>query len=127
MIDYLTFIEELKGLKKKALNPETRNITLEFNKLIEKYEKRVSENESETAPKEEVDILKMSPNRDFSFMSNYQEGGAGYDDTKEYEENSEGDIVPVEQKNDLTTDLETTTELLNQKCLTFRQDFSIIA
>ena len=36
MIDYLTFIEELKGLKKKALNPETRNITLEFNKLIEK-------------------------------------------------------------------------------------------
>ena len=32
MIDYLTFIEELKGLKKKALNPETRNITLEFNK-----------------------------------------------------------------------------------------------
>ena len=61
MIDYLTFIEELKGLKKKALNPETRNITLEFNKLIEKYEKRVSE-------------------------------------TKE----------------DLSTDLETTTELLNQ-------------
>jgi len=47
-------------------------------------------------------------------MSNYQEGGAGYDDTKEYEENSEGDIVPVEQKNDLSTDLETTTELLNQ-------------
>ena len=41
MIDYLTFIEELKGLKKKALNPETRNITLEFNKLIEKYEKRI--------------------------------------------------------------------------------------
>jgi len=39
MIDYLTFIEELKGLKKKALNPETKNITLEFNKLIEKYEK----------------------------------------------------------------------------------------
>ena len=114
MIDYLTFIEELKGLKKKALNPETKNITLEFNKLIEKYEKRVSENESETAPKEEVDILKMSPNRGSSFMSNYQEGGAGYDDTKEYEENSEGDIVPVEQKNDLSTDLETTTELLNQ-------------
>ena len=54
MIDYLTFIEELKGLKKKALNPETRNITLEFNKLIEKYEKRVSDFESEMAPKEEV-------------------------------------------------------------------------
>ena len=36
MIQELTFIEELKGLKKKALNPETRNITLEFNKLIER-------------------------------------------------------------------------------------------
>ena len=69
MIDYLTFIEELKGLKKKALNPKTRNITLEFNKLIEKYEKRVSENESAHAPKKEVDILKMSPNRDYSFSN----------------------------------------------------------
>ena len=84
MIDYLTFIEELKGLKKKALNPETRNITLEFNKLIEKYEKRVSDSESENAPK-----------RTSSFMENYQEGGAGYDDTQKYEENSEGDIVRV--------------------------------
>jgi|TARA_B100001079_G_scaffold230313_1_gene209439 hypothetical protein len=96
MIDYLTFIEELKGLKKKALNPETRNITLEFNKLIEKYEKRVSESESENAPKEEVDILKMSPNRGSSFMSNYQNANMrDYDDTQEYEENSEGDIVRV--------------------------------
>ena len=74
---------------------------MEFNKLIEKYEKRVSENESAHAPKKEVDILKMSPNRGSSFMSNYQEGGAGYDDSKEYEENSEGDIVPVEQKKEL--------------------------
>jgi len=88
MIDYLTFIEELKGLKKKALNPETRNITLEFNKLIEKYEKRVSDSESENAPK-----------RTSSFMENYQEGGAGYDDTQEYEENSEGDIVKVSNQN----------------------------
>jgi len=96
MIDYLTFIEELKGLKKKALNPETRNITLEFNKLIEKYEKRVSENESETAPKEEVDILKMSPNKDYSFMEHYQNANREeFDDTQEYEENSEGDIVKV--------------------------------
>ena len=87
MIDYLTFIEELKGLKKKALNPETRNITLEFNKLIEKYEKRVSEFESEMAPKEEVDILKMSPNRGSSFMSNYQNANMrDYDDTKKYSE-----------------------------------------
>jgi len=72
---------------------------LEFNKLIEKYEKRVSDFESEMAPKEEVDILKMSPNRGSSFMSNYQEGGAGYDDTQEYEENSEGDIVKVSNQN----------------------------
>ena len=96
MIDYLTFIEELKELKKKALNPETRNITLEFNKLITKYEKRVSDFESEHAPKEEVDILKMSPNRGSSFMSNYQNANMrDYDDTQEYEENSEGDIVRV--------------------------------
>ena len=96
MIDYLTFIEELKGLKKKALNPKTRNITLEFNKLIEKYEKRVSDFESEMAPKEEVDILKMSPNRGSSFMENYQNANMrDYDDTQEYEENSEGDIVRV--------------------------------
>ena len=100
MIDYLTFIEELKGLKKKALNPETRNITLEFNKLIEKYEKRVSENESETAPKEEVDILKMSPNKDYSFMEHYQNANREeFDDTQKYEENSEGDIVKVSNQN----------------------------
>ena len=125
MIDYLTFIEELETINKILTDkehPQGEN-SHEFSSIVarskirelkRKYEKRVSENESETAPKEEVDILKMSPNRDFSFMSNYQEGGAGYDDTKEYEENSEGDIVPVEQKNDLSTDLETTTELLNK-------------
>ena len=100
MIDYLTFIEELKGLKKKALNPETRNITLEFNKLIEKYEKRVSDFESEMAPKEEVDILKMSPNKDYSFMEHYQNANREeFDDTQEYEENSEGDIVKVSNQN----------------------------
>ena len=38
---------------------------------------------------------------DSSFMKNYQEGGAGYDDTQEYEENSEGDIVPVKKKKNL--------------------------
>ena len=32
--------------------------------------------------KEDIDILKMSSGS--SFMENYQEGGAGYDDTKEY-------------------------------------------
>ena len=100
MIDYLTFIEELKGLKKKALNPETRNITLEFNKLIEKYEKRVSEFESDMAPKEEVDILKMSPNKDYSFMKHYQNANREeFDDTQKYEENSEGDIVKVSNQN----------------------------
>jgi len=100
MIDYLTFIEELKGLKRKALNPKTRNITLEFNKLIEKYEKRVSEFESEMAPKEEVDILKMSPNKDYSFMEHYQNANREeFDDTQKYEENSEGDIVKVSNQN----------------------------
>jgi hypothetical protein len=43
-----------------------------------------------------VDILKMSPNRGSSFMSNYQNANMrDYDDTQEYEENSEGDIVRV--------------------------------
>ena len=89
MIDYLTFIEELKEIK----NSKSK-VNL-IDEKIAKYEDRVSEFESENAPKEEVDILKMSPNRNSSFMSNYQEGGAGYDDTQEYEENSEGDIVKV--------------------------------
>ena len=64
--------------------------------LKRKYENRVSEFESDMAPKEEVDILKMSPNRDSSFMSNYQNANMrDYDDTQKYEENSEGDIVRV--------------------------------
>ena len=79
-------------LKNTTFSAENLNY---IDKLITKYEKRVSDFESEHAPKEEVDILKMSPNRGSSFMSNYQEGGAGYDDTQEYEENSEGDIVRV--------------------------------
>jgi len=114
MIDYLTFMEELETINKILTDkehPQGEN-SHEFSSIVarskirelkRKYEKRVSNFESEHAPK-----------RTSSFMENYQEGGAGYDDTKEYEENSEGDIVPVEQKNDLSTDLETTTELLNQ-------------
>ena len=106
MIDYLTFIEELESINKILTdeNFEQHKNSHEFSSIVargkirelkRKYEKRVSDSESEHAPKEEVDILKMSPNRGSSFMSNYQEGGAGYDDTQEYEENSEGDIVRV--------------------------------
>ena len=114
MIDYLTFMEELELINKILTDkehPQGEN-SHEFSSIVarskirelkRKYEKRISDSESEMALK-----------RTSSFMSNYQEGGAGYDDTQEYEENSEGDIVPVEQKNDLSTDLETTTELLNQ-------------
>ena len=100
MIDYLTFIDELstvENLLKEGKDSEF-NIIIAKGKIRDlkrKYEKRVSDFESDMAPKEEVDILKMSPNRGSSFMSNYQEGGAGYDDTQEYEENSEGDIVRV--------------------------------
>ena len=89
MIDYLTFIEELtvvENLLKEGKDPEF-NIIITSGKIRDlkrKYEKRVSDSESETAPK-----------RTSSFMENYQEGGAGYDDTQEYEENSEGDIVRV--------------------------------
>ena len=81
MIDYLTFIEELEEIKKSK-----SKINL-INEKIAKYEKRVSEFESDMAPKEEVDILKMSPNRDSSFMSNYQNANMrDYDDTKKYSE-----------------------------------------
>ena len=102
MIDYLNFIEELSVVEKLLENKESGDPVLniiiakgKIRDLKRKYEKRVSDFESDMAPKEEVDILKMSPNRGSSFMSNYQEGGAGYDDTQEYEENSEGDIVRV--------------------------------
>mgnify|MGYP003153228012 CR=1 FL=1 len=58
-----------------------------IDETIEKYEKRVSDFESDMAPKEEVDILKMSPNRGSSFMSNYQNANMrDYDDTKKYSE-----------------------------------------
>ena len=81
MIDYLTFIEELKEIK----NSKSK-VNL-IDEKIAKYENRVSENESENVPKEEVDILKMSPNRHSSFMSNYQNANMrDYDDTKKYSE-----------------------------------------
>ena len=91
MIDYLTFIEELSVVEKLLENKESGdpvfNIIIAKGKIRDlkrKYEKRVSDFESEAAPK-----------RTSSFMENYQEGGAGYDDTQKYEENSEGDIVRV--------------------------------
>ena len=76
MIDYLTFIEELtvvENLLKEGKDPEF-NIIITSGKIRDlkrKYEKRVSDFESVMAPK-----------RTSSFMENYQEGGAGYDDTK---------------------------------------------
>ena len=72
MIDYLTFIEELtvvENLLKEGKDPEF-NIIIASGKIRDlkrKYEKRVSDFESVMAPK-----------RTSSFMSNYQEGGAGY-------------------------------------------------
>ena len=95
MIDYLTFIEELESINKILTdeNFEQHKNSHEFSSIVargkirdlkRKYEKRVSDFESEAAPK-----------RTSSFMENYQEGGAGYDDTQKYEENSEGDIVRI--------------------------------
>jgi len=91
MIDYLTFIEELSVVEKLLKNEESGdpvfNIIIAKGKIRDlkrKYEKRVSDSESEAAPK-----------RTSSFMENYQEGGAGYDDTQKYDYNSEGDIVKV--------------------------------
>jgi len=90
MIDYLTFIEELSTVEKLLQNEDASSVFNIFmakgkiRDLKRKYEKRVSDFESEAAPK-----------RTSSFMKNYQEGGAGYDDTQKYEENSEGDIVRV--------------------------------
>ena len=92
MIDYLTFIEELtvvENLLKEGKDPEF-NIIMTSGKIRDlkrKYENRVSDFESDMTPKEEVDILKMSPNRDSSFMSNYQNANMrDYDDTKKYSE-----------------------------------------
>ena len=92
MIDYLTFIEELSVVEKLLENKESGdpvfNIIIAKGKIRDlkrKYEKRVSDFESEAAPK-----------RTSSFMKNYQNSNMrDYDDTQEYEENSEGDIVRV--------------------------------
>ena len=92
MIDYLNFIEELSVVEKLLENEESGdpvfNIIIAKGKIRDlkrKYEKRVSDFESEAAPK-----------RTSSFMKNYQNSNMrDYDDTQEYEENSEGDIVRV--------------------------------
>jgi len=90
MIDYLNFIDELstvENLLKEGKDSEF-NIIIASGKIRDlkrKYEKRVSDFESEAAPK-----------RTSSFMKNYQNSNMrDYDDTQEYEENSEGDIVRV--------------------------------
>ena len=52
MIDYLTFIDELKDIK-KSLGVNTDNKTMkEIDKTISKYESRVSEFELEMEPKD---------------------------------------------------------------------------
>ena len=90
MIDYLIFNEELDAIIKQlqhSKDPKVKLARLMIIGTMQKYEKRVSEFESDMAPKEEVDILKMSPNRDSSFMSNYQNANMrDYDDTKKYSE-----------------------------------------
>ena len=94
MIDYLTFIDELstvENLLKEGKDSEF-NIIIASGKIRDlkrKYENRVSEFESENAPK-----------RTSSFMENYQNANRKeFDDTQEYEENSEGDIVKVSNQN----------------------------
>ena len=72
MIDYLIFNEELDAIIKQlqhSKDPKVKLARLMIIGTMQKYEKRVSEFESEMAPKEEVDILKMSPNRDYSFSN----------------------------------------------------------
>jgi len=72
MIDYLTFNEELSAINDKLLHskdPKVKEARLMIIGTMQKYEKRVSEFESDMAPKKEVDILKMSPNRDYSFSN----------------------------------------------------------
>ena len=90
MIDYLIFNEELDAIIKQlqhSKDPKVKLARLMIIGTMQKYEKRVSEFESDMAPKEEVDILKMSPNRDSSFMNNYQNANMrDYDDTKKYSE-----------------------------------------
>ena len=92
MIDYLTFIEELSVVEKLLENEESGNPVFniivakgKIRDLKRKYEKRVSDFESDMAPKEEVDVLKMSSGS--SFMQNYQNANMrDYDDTKKYSE-----------------------------------------
>ncbi len=57
MIDYLTFIDELKDIK-KSLGVNTDNKTMKkIDKTIAKYESRVSDFESEMAPKVEISTV----------------------------------------------------------------------
>ena len=53
MIDYLTFIEELKALMTENVS---NTYVEDINKLIRKYEKKVSDFESNMAPKEDLSM-----------------------------------------------------------------------
>ena len=56
VIDYLTFIEELKEIK-TSLGPNTDNATMSLiNKKQKKYENMVNEFEKEYAPKDDEPI-----------------------------------------------------------------------
>ena len=55
MIDYLIFIEELKALMTENVS---NTYVEDINKLIRKYEKKVSDFESDMAPK--VDLSTVS-------------------------------------------------------------------
>ena len=97
MIDYLTFIDELSTVEKLLENEKASsvfNIIMAKGKIRDlkrKYEKRVSDFESEAEPSGLNPETRVS-----SCMENYQNANMrDYDDTQEYEENSEGDIVRV--------------------------------
>ena len=98
MIDYLTFIEELSVVEKLLENEESGdpvfNIIIAKGKIRDlkrKYEKRVSDFESEAEPSGLNPETRVS-----SCMENYQNSNMrDYDDTQKYDYNSEGDIVKV--------------------------------
>ena len=102
MIDYLTFMEELETINKILTDkehPQGEN-SHEFSSIVarskirelkRKYEKRVSDFESEAEPSGLNPETRVS-----SCMENYQNANMrDYDDTQKYEENSEGDIVRI--------------------------------
>ena len=60
MIDYLTFNEELSAINDKLLHskdPKVKEARLMIIGTMQKYEKRVSEFESDMAPKVEISTV----------------------------------------------------------------------